>query len=208
VTAGPPSVVVIDYGSGNLRSAERALAHVGAAVTVTSDIEHAKDAAGVVVPGVGAYAACMAGVLEVGADTLVRERVAAGRPVLGICVGMQVLYGAGEEHGVRTDGIGVLDGEVVHLDAPVLPHMGWNTVAPPTGSALFAGVETERFYFVHSYAATPHASGNGVAETTAVHGQPFVAAVETGVLAATQFHPEKSGDAGLQLLRNWVSSLR
>jgi glutamine amidotransferase len=207
VTAGPPSVVVVDYGSGNLRSAERALAHVGAAVTVTSDTAQARDADGVVVPGVGAYAACMAGVLEVNADDLVRDRVAAGRPVLGICVGMQVLYGAGEEHGVRTDGIGVLDGEVVHLDAPVLPHMGWNTVTPPAGSALFAGVETERFYFVHSYAATPHASGNGVAETIAVHGQPFVAAVETGVLAATQFHPEKSGDAGATVLENWLKTL-
>jgi glutamine amidotransferase len=201
-------VVVVDYGSGNLRSAERALAHVGAQVVVTPDVELAREADGVVVPGVGAYAACMAGVLEVRADRLVRDRVAAGRPVLGICVGMQILYAAGEEHGIRTAGIGVLDGEVVQLEAPVLPHMGWNVVSPPAGSALFAGVEAERFYFVHSYAARPHGSGNGAAETTAVHGVPFVAAVETGVLAATQFHPEKSGAAGLQLLRNWVSSLR
>lgn len=208
MTGGLPSVVVVDYGSGNLRSAERALAHVGADVVVTSDIETARQADGVVVPGVGAFAACMAGVLEVGADRLVQERVAAGRPVLGICVGMQVLYRAGEEHGVRTDGIGVLDGEVVRLEAPLLPHMGWNTVTPPPGSILFAGVATERFYFVHSYAARPQPAGDGAAETTAVHGERFVAAVESGILAATQFHPEKSGEAGLQLLRNWVSSLR
>jgi glutamine amidotransferase len=208
VTAVAPSVVIVDYGSGNLRSAERALAHVGADVVVTSDVAAATQADGVVVPGVGAYAACMAGILDVGADRLVRDRVAARRPVLGICVGMQVLYAAGEEHGVRTDGIGVLDGEVVRLEAPVLPHMGWNTVTAPAGSVLFDGVEGERFYFVHSYAARPHGSESGGAETTTVHGERFVAAVEAGVLAATQFHPEKSGDAGLQLLRNWVSSLR
>ena len=149
----------------------------------------------------------MEGVAAVGADDVVRSRVAAGRPVLGICVGMQVLYGAGEEHGVRTTGIGVLSGEVVRLNAPVLPHMGWNTVTPPHDSVLFAGVEAERFYFVHSYAARPHDSGPTDGETVAVHGERFVAAVEHGVVSATQFHPEKSGDAGLTLLRNWVSSL-
>lgn len=208
MTGRSRSVVVVDYGSGNLRSAERALAHVGADVVVTADIERAREADGVVVPGVGAYAACMDGVHAVGAAELVRHRVGAARPVLGICVGMQILYGAGEEHGVRTEGIGVLDGEVVQLEAPVLPHMGWNTVAPPAGSTLFDGVEDERFYFVHSYAARPHgAEFSGLAETTATHGVPFVAAVETGALAATQFHPEKSGDAGLALLRNWVNSL-
>jgi imidazole glycerol-phosphate synthase subunit HisH len=219
VTAAAPSVVVLDYGSGNLRSAERALAHVGAEVVVSSDAARALDADGVVLPGVGAFAACMAGVVAVGADELIRSRVDDGRPVLGICVGMQVMYDVGEEHGVRTPGIGVLAGEVVHLAAPVLPHLGWNTVAPPAGSALFAGVEGERFYFVHSYAARPSgaaekngAESNGVArngaETVAVHGVRFVAAIESGALCATQFHPEKSGDAGLQLLRNWVLSLR
>jgi imidazole glycerol-phosphate synthase subunit HisH len=220
VTASAPSVVVVDYGSGNLRSAERALAHVGADVMVTSDTSLALEADGVVLPGVGAFAACMAGVVSVGADALVQARVAAGRPVLGICVGMQVLYQAGEEHGIRTTGIGVLPGEVVRLDAPVLPHMGWNTVTPPAGSVLFAGVEGERFYFVHSYAARPSHSVDrrpegsvdrrpeGDTETVAVHGEPFVAAIESGVLSATQFHPEKSGDAGLTVLRNWVSSLR
>jgi glutamine amidotransferase len=207
VTAGSPSVVVIDYGSGNLRSAERALAEVGANVEVTSDMAKARDADGVVLPGVGAFAACMAGVHGVGADDVVRERVEAGRPVLGICVGMQVLYDGGREHGIRTPGIGVLSGNVVRLDADILPHMGWNTVAPPTGSSLFAGVETERFYFVHSYAARAHDNSNGVRETLTVHGGPFVAAVESGVVSATQFHPEKSGTAGLRLLKNWVDAL-
>jgi len=206
VTASP-SVVVIDHGSGNLRSAERALVQVGADVVVTSDVGKAGDADGVVLPGVGAFAACMAGVIEVGADDVIRQRVGDGRPVLGICVGMQVLYDAGEEHGVRTAGIGVLPGDVVQLDAPILPHMGWNTVTPPQDSVIFDGVAGERFYFVHSYAARP-TDAAGVAETTAVHGERFVAAVETGPLAATQFHPEKSGAAGLALLRNWVSSLR
>jgi imidazole glycerol-phosphate synthase subunit HisH len=205
VTASAPSVVVVDYGSGNLRSAQRALAHVGADVVVSADSALALEADGVVLPGVGAFAACMAGVVAVGADQLVRSRLAAGRAVLGICVGMQVLYQLGEEHGVRTTGIGVLPGDVVRLDAPLLPHMGWNTVSPPAGSPLFAGVEAQRFYFVHSYAATPTGSA---AETVAVHGEPFVAAIETGVLSATQFHPEKSGEAGLELLRNWVASLR
>jgi glutamine amidotransferase len=205
VTASP-SVVVIDHGSGNLRSAERALVQVGADVVVTSDVDKARDADGVVLPGVGAFAACMAGVIAVGADDVVRKRVAAGRPVLGICVGMQVLYGAGEEHGVRTAGIGVLPGEVVQLSAPILPHMGWNTVTPPTESAIFEGVAHERFYFVHSYAARPNGTA-AATETTAVHGERFVAAVETGPVAATQFHPEKSGAAGLALLRNWVTSL-
>ncbi|HVW79608.1 MAG TPA: imidazole glycerol phosphate synthase subunit HisH [Mycobacteriales bacterium] len=202
--AAKPSVVVIDHGSGNLRSAERALARVGAEVRVTADLDAARAADGVVLPGVGAFAACMAGVREVGADELVRERVAAGRPVLGICVGMQVLYETGEEHGVRTAGIGALEGEVVRLEAPILPHMGWNTVAPTGGSTLFAGIGDERFYFVHSYGV--RASG-AAGETTATHGVPFVAAVERGSLAATQFHPEKSGDAGLTLLENWLKTL-
>jgi glutamine amidotransferase len=203
VSSAGPSVVVVDYGSGNLRSAERALAHVGADVVVSADTSRALEADGVVLPGVGAYAACMEGVVAVGADDLVRARIAANRPVLGICVGMQVLYEIGEEHGVRTTGIGALAGAVERLDAPVLPHMGWNTVTPPEGSALFAGVEAQRFYFVHSYAARPHGEG----ETIAVHGEAFVAAVESGVLSATQFHPEKSGDAGLTLLCNWVKGL-
>jgi imidazole glycerol-phosphate synthase subunit HisH len=196
-------VVVLDYGSGNLRSAERALACVGADVTVTADLAAARDCDALVVPGVGAFAACMDGIRAIGGDDVVRARVADGRPVLGICVGMQVLYQQGDEHGVVTDGIGVLPGRVVRLHAPVLPHMGWNTVTPAPGSTLFAGVETERFYFVHSYAVMPHDTG----ETVSEHGAPFVAAVERGTVVATQFHPEKSGAAGLNLLRNWLASL-
>ena len=199
-------IVVVDHGSGNLRSAERALAHVGASVVVTADPGAAEGADGVVLPGVGAYAACMSGVQAVGADAMVRSRLAAGRPVLGICVGMQVLYDAGEEHGTRTAGIGALAGEVVRLDAPILPHMGWNTVQAATDSMLFAGIADERFYFVHSYAVRP-GRGGAVRETTATHREPFVAAVEAGALSATQFHPEKSGDAGLALLENWLRSL-
>jgi glutamine amidotransferase len=202
------TVVVIDHGSGNLRSAERALTHVGADVTVTADPKAALDADGTVLPGVGAYAACMAGVVAAGAVEVVRSRIDAGRPVLGICVGMQVLYAGGEEHGLHTKGIGVLPGDVVRLDAPILPHMGWSPVSAATGSVLFAGVEHERFYFVHSYAARPSPSPESAGETLADHGLPFVAAVEAGPVSATQFHPEKSGQAGLALLRNWVSSLR
>ena len=197
-------MVVLDYGSGNLRSAERALARVGADVTVTDDVGAARDCDGLVVPGVGAFAACMAGVRTVHADDVVQTRVSRAQPVLGICVGMQVLYETGDEHGVQTAGIGVLPGRVERMSAPVLPHMGWNTVTAAAGSTLFAGVAGERFYFVHSYAVAPAGEG----ETLATHGETtFVAAVERGALAATQFHPEKSGDAGLHLLGNWVSSL-
>ena len=203
-----PSVVIVDYGSGNLRSAERALAKVGADVRMVTSAAEAGGCAGVVVPGVGAFAACMSGVRASGADALVRARVAAGEPVLGICVGMQVLYDAGDEHGVHTDGVGVLPGRVERLDADVLPHMGWNTVDVADGSRLFAGVEDERFYFVHSYGVLSSGDSPGEGATTATHGRStFVAAVEQGPLAATQFHPEKSGDAGLQLLENWVRSL-
>jgi imidazole glycerol-phosphate synthase subunit HisH len=198
-----PSVVVLDYGSGNLRSAERALIHVGADVVVTDDVDAARECDGLVVPGVGAFAACMGGIRSVSGDVAVRSRLTDERPVLGICVGMQVLYETGDEHGVETTGVGVLPGRVEMLHADVLPHMGWNTVAPPVGSVLFDGVADERFYFVHSYAVKPGGDG----ETLAEHGEPFVAAVERGVLSATQFHPEKSGDAGLHLLRNWVATL-
>lgn len=198
------SVVVLDYGSGNLRSAERALARTGADVTVTDDLRAAADADGLVVPGVGAFAACVAGVEKLGAGPVIAERVATGRPVLGICVGMQILFERGDEHGVVSIGLGLLPGNVRRLKAERVPHMGWNTVTPPEGSALFAGVDADtRFYFVHSYAATETVG----AVTYAEHGERFVAAVEYGSLWATQFHPEKSGDAGALLLNNWVKSL-
>ncbi len=205
MTDRQPRVVVLDYGSGNLRSAERALARVGADVTVSDDLDAALAADGLVVPGVGAYAACMAGLDQLGAAPVVRERVAAGRPVLGICVGMQVLYELGDEHGVRTAGLGVLPGEVRRLAAPILPHMGWNTVRPPAASVLFAGLPADtRFYFVHSYAAKADPDAG---DTVGEHGESFAAAVERGALAATQFHPEKSGDAGAHLLTNWLATL-
>jgi glutamine amidotransferase len=207
-----PRVVVLDHGSGNLHSAQRALARSGADVEVTADRDAALRADGLVVPGVGAFAACMAGLTTVRAAETIDRRLAGGRPVLGICVGMQVLFDAGLEHGVRTEGLGEWPGVVEKLAAPVLPHMGWNTVKVPEGSQLFAGVETESFYFVHSYAVRQWempVSGRLAAPlvTWADHGEPFVAAVENGPLSATQFHPEKSGDAGARLLRNWVSSL-
>jgi imidazole glycerol-phosphate synthase subunit HisH len=210
VTAAP-SVVVVDHGSGNLRSAQRALSHVGGDVVVTADMRLAAAADGVVLPGVGAFLACMTGIRSIGADRMIAARVAAGRPVLGICVGMQVLFDAGAEHGVHTAGIGLLPGGVVRLEAPVLPHLGWNTVQPPASSVLFAGLADERFYFVHSYAAKPldDAAGKpaGDGETITVHGEPFVSAIERDGLSATQFHPEKSGEAGLALLRNWLVTL-
>ena len=208
-----PSVVVLDYGSGNLRSAERALVRAGASVEVTADPDAALDADGLAVPGVGAFAACMAGLRAVGGGKLIAQRLAAGRPVLGICVGMQVLFQAGVEHGQLTGGCGLLPGTVERLEAPVLPHMGWNTVSPPEGSSLFAGIGPDtRFYFVHSYglryARAALLRDSGALVTWATHGEPFAAAVEDGPLSATQFHPEKSGDAGAVVLSNWLERIR
>ena len=208
-----PRVAVLDYGSGNLRSAQRALARAGADAQVTADLAAARAADGLVVPGVGAFAACMTGLRAVGGDQVIAERLAASRPVLGICVGMQVLFEAGVEHGARTPGCAAWPGTVERLTAAVLPHMGWNVVAPPADSALLAGLRAdEMFYFVHSYAATqaPPGAGQpgGPRVTWAVHGQPFIAAIEDGPLMATQFHPEKSGDAGAVLLANWLEQLR
>ncbi|WP_043537389.1 imidazole glycerol phosphate synthase subunit HisH [Saccharomonospora cyanea] len=208
-----PSVAILDYGSGNLRSAERALRRTGADVEVTSDHRAALEADGLVVPGVGAFAACMEGLLAVGGDRIIDTRLAGGRPVLGICVGMQILFERGVEHGVEAKGVGEWPGAVERLDADVLPHMGWNTVRVPAGSELFAGLDADtRFYFVHSYAVrrwelVSELPGGQPKVTTAHHGEEFVAAVENGPLWATQFHPEKSGDAGAHILRNWVRTL-
>ena len=208
-----PKVVVLDYGSGNIRSAERALARAGSLVTVTADAAAARECDGLVVPGVGAFAACMAGIRAVRGGEIIGSRLAGGRPVLGICVGMQVLFASGVEHGIATDGLGEWPGTVEELRAPVLPHMGWNNVDVAEGSTLFRGVEHERFYFVHSYGvrrwelAVDDGPTRPPLVTWATHGEPFVAAVENGPLTATQFHPEKSGDAGAVLLANWVASL-
>jgi glutamine amidotransferase len=209
-------VVVLDYGSGNLRSAERALSRVGADVTVTADPRVALDADGLVVPGVGAFAACMDGLRAVEGPKVIGRRLAGGRPVLGICVGMQVLFERGVEHGSDAEGCGEWPGVVEQLQAPVLPHMGWNTVQAPEDTTLFAGLDDQRFYFVHSYGVRrfPLAEEGGLPSrltppsvTWAEHGDRFVAGVENGPLSATQFHPEKSGDAGAQLLTNWLTTL-
>ncbi|MDI6104505.1 imidazole glycerol phosphate synthase subunit HisH [Actinoplanes sp. NEAU-A12] len=202
------NVVILDYGSGNLRSAERAVARTGADVTVTSDLSLAAEADGLVVPGVGAYAACMAGIVGLNAGPMIADRVAAGRPVLGICVGMQILFESGVEHGVETKGLGLLPGSVTKLSAERIPHMGWNTVDVPEGSRLLAGLAADtRFYFVHSYAAQDLDLLKGARVTTAAHDLPFAAVVEAGALSAAQFHPEKSADAGFGLLSNWVATL-
>ena len=196
-------IAILDYGSGNLRSAQRAFETSGKEVVLTSDYDVALNADGLVVPGVGAFAACMQGLAGIRGDQLVRERISLKRPTLGICVGMQILFSRGVEHGNHS-GVGVWNATVERLDAPILPHMGWNTVSVGSGSSLFRGVEKESFYFVHSYAVKQKV---GAIPTMAHHGKDFLAAVEDGVIAATQFHPEKSGDAGLHLIKNWTDSL-
>ena len=207
------SVVVLDYGTGNVHSAVKALELAGADVTLTSDRRQALEADGLVVPGVGAFSSVMAALKSVRGDDIIDHRLAGGRAVLGICVGMQVLFEHGVERGVDTEGLGEWPGTVTQLPAPVLPHMGWNTVEPDKDSVLFRGIEEERFYFVHSYAAqawtldvVPPFPQPRLA--WAEHGGPFLAAVENGPLSATQFHPEKSGEAGIRLLSNWLGSLR
>lgn len=202
------SVVVLDYGSGNLRSAQRALERVGAEVTVSADRAAALTADGLVVPGVGAFEACMTGLRSIGGDGIIAERVAAGRPVLGVCVGMQILFDRGVEFGVESRGCGQWPGTVTRLEAPVIPHMGWNVVDAAPGSRLFKGIAADtRFYFVHSYAAQSWDGAPDALLTWATHHVRFLAAVEDGPLSATQFHPEKSGDAGAALLANWIEGL-
>ncbi len=208
---------MLDYGSGNLRSVVRAMERAGAAVTLTADLATAQEADGLVVPGVGAFAACMAGIRAIRGERVIGRRLAGGRPVLGICVGMQVLFERGIEHGVETEGCDEWPGVVERLQAPVVPHMGWNTVeveqSPGAGTTLFEGVEDQHFYFVHSYGVRDWTlRTNDRTRAPLVHwaehgGDRFVAAVENGPLSATQFHPEKSGDAGAVLLRNWVRAL-
>ncbi|WP_372406894.1 imidazole glycerol phosphate synthase subunit HisH [Streptomyces luteireticuli] len=214
MSSSPKKVVVFDYGFGNVRSAERALAHVGADVEITGDFDAAMNADGLLVPGVGAFAACMQGLRAARGDWVVGRRLSGGRPVMGICVGMQILFERGIEHGIETEGLDQWPGAVEPLKAPVVPHMGWNTVAPAEGSQLFAGLDADaRYYFVHSYAVrawnleVTNAAIRAPKVTWAEHGEPFVAAVENGPLWATQFHPEKSGDAGAQLLTNWIETL-
>lgn len=207
-----PDVVVLDYGSGNVHSAAKALEAAGARVELTADRDRVLAADGLLVPGVGAFHAVMDALRTVRGDELIDRRLAGGRPVLGICVGQQIMFESGVERGVVTAGLGQWPGAVTELTAPTVPHMGWNTVEAPSGSRLFAGISDERFYFVHSYAAhewslDPHPAIAEPMVTWAEHGERFVAAVENGPLCSTQFHPEKSGMAGLRLLANWLETL-
>lgn len=198
-------IAILDYGSGNLRSALRAFERAGKEVLLTSDYDAALQAQGLVVPGVGAFGACMQGLKSVRGDELVRERFAKARPTIGICVGMQILFADGREHGSHA-GVAIWPATVEKLAAKVLPHMGWNTVDAARGSSLFKGVEGESFYFVHSYGVTTPIQSTALQSWTD-YDQKFMAAIEDGAFSATQFHPEKSGDAGLHLIKNWVSTL-
>jgi len=208
-----PRVAVLDYGSGNIRSGVRALERAGAVVELTADPTVATEADGLLVPGVGAFAACMEGLRAVDGVRIIERRLIANRPVLGICVGMQILFAEGIEHGVRTEGAAEWPGVVERIQAPIVPHMGWNTVDPAAGSRMFDGVEDERFYFVHSFGVRSWVLDGDtpvkkpLVTWTEYGGDRFVSAVEHGPLWATQFHPEKSGDAGAQVLRNWLATL-
>ena len=200
-----PPVAVLDYGVGNLHSAAKALDRAGAEVRVVPTVAAAAGAAGLVVPGVGAYRACLSGLASAGGAAAVAGWLEGGRPLLGICVGMQLLFEASEE-GPVGDGVGVVPGKIRHLTGQVkIPHIGWDEVTVRPGSRLFAGLgDGTRFYFVHSYAPEP--DGEAVA-AVCDYGGRFAAAVEHGNLFGTQFHPEKSGRAGLALLANFVTQV-
>lgn len=205
-------VAVFDYGSGNIHSAVKAIVAAGAEVSLTKDRTECLQADGLVIPGVGAFAAVMEQLTATSADAIVDQRLSAGRGVLGICVGMQVMFDKGVEHGVETAGFGQWPGVVSQLDSPKLPNIGWSKVQSPSDSKLFAGVSDEYFYFVHSYAAKNweldiQLPFQAATVSTSNHGESFLAAIENGPLWATQFHPEKSGAAGIRLLQNWIASL-
>ena len=197
-------IAILDYGSGNLRSAQRAFEIAAKNVVVTNDLKVCLEASALVIPGVGAFAACMTQLEDIGAVDLISERVEKTRPIFGICVGMQTLFESSNEK-VESAGIGILAGEVNKLSAPVLPHMGWNTVKVGSNSKLFSGIENESFYFVHSYAAKKVVLD--AVNTTTNYGEDFLAAVEKDFVVSTQFHPEKSGAAGARLISNWVATL-
>lgn len=207
-----PKIVVLDFGSGNIHSVVSSFQEIGAEVELTSDRAAALQADGLVIPGVGAFETVMAQLKKVGAPSMVDQRLSAGKAVFGICVGLQVMFDTGTEHGVESEGLGQWPGSVTKLDSPTLPHIGWNDVEVSEGSVLFEGISEEQFYFVHSYGSASFV----LEEETpfekpivswAEYGSRFVAAVENGPLSATQFHPEKSGKAGLTLLANWLKTL-
>ncbi|WP_024627236.1 imidazole glycerol phosphate synthase subunit HisH [Bifidobacterium sp. A11] len=237
-------IQVLDYGFGNVRSMVHALSQLGVDAQISADQDLAMKADGLVIPGVGAYGACMAGLRAVGGDRIILDRLAQGLPVLGVCIGLQIMFQFGDEDGRSEPGLGLIPGRVTKLDADVVPHMGWDHVQAPQGTQLLAGVQDQRFYFVHSYAAMAVQGDDraGVAQpglalrvsalkeqsgsqpesgktsdgasfgeplvTWATYGRSrFVAAYECGPLSATQFHPEKSGQAGARLLTNWVRTL-
>ena len=197
-------IAILDYGSGNLRSAQRAFEVASPNVVVTRDAKVCAQASALIVPGVGAFAACMEQLIAVGGAEIIANRVAKERPIFGICVGMQILFESSNEK-KETQGLDVLPGKVSELKAPVLPHMGWNTVTSAQNSKLFKGVEDQSFYFVHSYAAKT--SVPNATNTITNYGEDFLAAVEKDFVVATQFHPEKSGAAGAKLIANWVKTL-
>ena len=197
-------IAILDYGSGNLRSAQRAFELAADNVVVTRDAKTCSEATALVVPGVGAFAACMEQLLAAGGAEIIADRVAKARPIFGICVGMQILFESSNEK-KETQGLGILPGKVSELSAPVLPHMGWNNVVAAPTSKLFKGIEEESFYFVHSYASKDLVPNS--ANTTTNYGEDFLAAVERDFVVATQFHPEKSGSAGAKLISNWVKTL-
>ena len=197
-------IAILDYGSGNLRSAQRAFALSGHQTIVTSDPNICLEAHGLVVPGVGAYGACMQQLFAAHGDGIIQERVTLGRPLIGICVGMQILFSSGTEKGGHA-GLEIFEGSVSQIQAKILPHVGWNNVQSAADSQLFKGVEDESFYFVHSFAAkieVPNAINSWC-----TYNETFLAAVESEIVSAVQFHPEKSGSAGAKLISNWVRTL-
>lgn len=193
------NVVLADYGAGNLRSVSSALARTGAAPLITVDPDVVEAAPLVVIAGVGHVESAARGLAAHGLDEAIRRRVAVGRPVVGICVGMQLLFGESEEGG---RGLDLLAGSVRRVRAPRVPHMGWNTLSSTRAAPLLEGLDGNDVYFAHSFAVEPDPAGDDVVVGVVDHGGTIVAAVERGVVVGVQFHPERSGSAGARLLEN------
>jgi len=202
-----PDIVVIDYGLGNVRSVTKAIEAVGASARLTRDPERIVAAQGAVLPGVGAFSTGMQNLQSLLLLPAIRERIAEGKPLLGICLGLQLLFTESEEHGLHA-GLDVVPGRVVRFGGELkIPHMGWNTVRPvrqPSARILFEGIPDDSFfYFVHSYYVLPE--DESVVAATTDYGVEFASAVVRDNLFAVQFHPEKSGDLGLKILENFVN---